>query len=593
MKMFIKLLLSLLAIIILFVAWLTWYNLKSDDPKELIAELPSVIQSKYDTSDDWWKATTVYQIYPRSYYDTNGDGIGDLAGVIQKLDYIKSIGFETIWLSPFFQSPQKDHGYDISDYRGIDPDYGNLAMVDSLIAEVHRRDMKIVLDLVLNHTSDKHPWFLESKSSRDNPKSDWYVWKEGKDGGPPNNWTNIMGQESGWHYNDMRDQWYYAAFLPFQPDLNMRNPEVKAAIFDMVRYWLDCDVDGFRLDIFNFIFEDEQFRDNPFTFRYLPDFDNRKWLFENHLYNFHQPEVVTYASELREVLEAYERDRFMVGEVFGSHRHMRELLGMKTHNGLNLVFLFDILEGFDFSADYFYRKVREYETAYPKPLTPTYVFGNHDQYRLITRIDNNPEKAEVLAAFQYTVRGVPFTYMGEEIGMHSADIPMPEAQDPLARYWLELPNWLQKSKLIFNRDNCRTPMQWNSTENAGFTEGKESWLPVEKHYEGINVEKSLADSTSLLHLYREVIELRKNHKALQTGDLELIPKDKLPENVLAYYRHNSEEKLLVLLNFSEKETLIHSEDLSLPSKPILARRTTTKDGQLILNGLGIAIYSAK
>ncbi|WP_224488659.1 alpha-glucosidase [Robertkochia flava] len=585
-----KLLLSLVVIILVFISWFTWYNLKSDDPMTVITELPSDVQPKYDSSDDWWKSTTVYQIYPRSYYDSDGDGIGDLAGIIQKLDYIDSIGFETIWISPFFQSPQEDHGYDIANFREIDPEYGDLELADSLIAEVHRRDMRIVFDMVLNHTSDQHEWFLESKSSRDNPKSDWYVWRDGKKDAPPNNWKNIVGQESAWKYNEARDQWYYAAFLPFQPDLNMRNPEVKAAVFDMARFWLDRGVDGFRLDIFNFIFEDEQLRDNPFTFRYLPDFDNRKWLFRNHLYNFHQPEVIAYAKELRKVLEDYQEEKFMVGEVFGSHHHMRELLGMESHDGLNLVFLFDIVEEFEFSADFFRSKLSEFEAAYPKPLAPTYVFGNHDQPRILSRVNNDPEKHEVLATFQYTARGVPFTYMGEEIGMHSGDIPFEEAQDPLASYWVDLPELIRENSPIFNRDNCRTPMQWNSEANAGFTTGPDTWLPVEKHYKEINVAKSEADRSSLLHLYRDIIHLRNSHPALQTGDLELITEDALPDNILAYHRQSPEEKLLILLNFSEKEALIDAQRLNLPSETLYARRAQSDGKNLTLGGFGIAIY---
>ncbi|MBL7471208.1 glycoside hydrolase family 13 protein [Robertkochia sediminum] len=591
MKILKRLFLSLLAIVLLSAAWFAWYNLRSHDPKELIAALPSTITSKYDTSDDWWKSTTVYQIYPRSYYDSDGDGIGDLRGIIQKLDYIDSVGFETIWISPFFESPLKDHGYDIANYREIGSEYGDMDMVDSLIAEVHRRDMKIVFDMVLNHTSDQHPWFLESKSSKDNPKSDWYVWSDGKNDGPPNNWTNIVGQESGWNYSEERDQWYYAAFLPFQPDLNMRNPEVKAAIFDMVRFWLDKDVDGFRLDIFNFIFEDEQLRDNPSTARYLPDFDNRKWLFRNHLYNFHQPEVVEFARELREVLESYPKEKFMVGEVLGSHRHMRELQGMESHDGLNLVFLFDILEGFEFSADFFHGKLSDFEAAYPKPLVPTYVFGNHDQHRMISRLDNDPKKHEVLATFQYTVRGVPFTYMGEEIGTRNGDISLAEAQDPLASYWLELPEWMQKSSFIFNRDNCRTPMQWSSGAHAGFTTGPETWLPVEKHYKETNVADAMADPNSLLQHYREVIQLRKEHEALQTGDLELIAKGDLPENVLGYIRRSSDEQLLVLLNFSEQDVTVDTGKFDLHSEPLYARRALKEGNGLVLRGNGIAIYS--
>ncbi len=244
----------LLGILVVLIIGVIWINVSGGvDKEEILAEMPEKILPKYSAVDslNWWKDTSVYQIYPRSYKDSDGDGIGDINGIISKLDYIQSLGFETIWFSPFFKSPQYDHGYDISDYKDIQPEYGDMRTVDSLISEVHKRDMKIVLDMVLNHSSDQHPWFLESKSSKDNPKSDWYVWKDGKDDGPPNNWNNILGNISGWTYVPERDQYYYAAFLPRQPDLNMANPEVKAEIFDSVKFWLDKGVDGFRLDIFN------------------------------------------------------------------------------------------------------------------------------------------------------------------------------------------------------------------------------------------------------------------------------------------------------------------------------------------------------
>ncbi len=576
---------------ILFAVYVVWVNLDSGQNNEvLLSSLPDKITPKYDLgkSRNWWKETSVYQIYPRSFKDSDGDGIGDIKGIISQLDYIQSLGFETIWFSPFFESPQMDHGYDVSDYYDIQPEYGDLLILDSLISEVHNRDMKIVFDLVLNHTSIHHSWFQESKSSKVNPKSDWYVWKDGKNEEPPNNWKNILGQVSAWNFVPERDQYYYAAFLPFQPDLNMANPEVKAEIFKMVKFWLDKQVDGFRLDIFNFIFENENYLDNPTTWRYLPQFEEGKWLFEEHKYNFHQPEVIAFAKELRAILESYPDGRFMVGEVFGSHRHMRELLGKEHHDGLNLVFLFDFLEAFEFSADYFRKKAMEYESFYPHPLVPTYVFSNHDQLRSITRLDNNRQKAEVLAAFQLTMRGVPFVYQGEEIGMTTGDIPLSEAQDPLSKYWLDIPDWLgNKLSLLMNRDNCRTPMQWSDGTSAGFSTNPSTWLPVQENYRNINVEKQITNKNSLLHTYKDILKLRIESPVLPGGQIKFLDVDALPKDVLGYTRFNKEEKLSIYLNFSDQPKKINFNEIN---PMIKYQRRSALNGQSVeLDSFGMMI----
>ncbi len=592
MKSALRIIGLLVLAVLLFIAYVVWINVRStEDQEAMLAAIPDAVVPKYNPADTalWWKETTVYQVYPRSYKDSDGDGIGDIGGIISRLDYIQSLGFETIWFSPFFESPQADHGYDVSDYRGIDPDYGDMALVDSLIAEIHRRDMKIVLDLVLNHTSIEHDWFQESMRSKDNPKSDWYVWRDGKNGNPPNNWKNILGRESAWNYVPERDQYYYAAFLPFQPDLNMANPEAKAAIFDMVKFWLDKDIDGFRLDIFNFIFEDERYPDNPFTFQALPRFGEGKWSFEDHRYNFHQPEVIAFAKELRTILEAYPSGRFMVGEVFGSHRHMRELLGMDMADGLNLVFLFDFLEAFEFSAGYFHQQVKEYEAFYPEPMVPTYVFGNHDQFRSITRLDNNEQKAEVLAAFQLTVRGVPFTYYGEEIGMRTADIALKEAEDPIAKYWLDLPEWLHDHvPIMLNRDNCRTPMQWSGAPSAGFSTGSTTWLPVQDNYTEINVEQRLDDPTSIIHTYRDILQLRNQSKALKSGSTTLSDDPELlAKNILSYNRNHGDESWTIFLNFSEEAQVIPYR--ATDAQVQYTKRASLQTEKIILDRYGIMI----
>jgi len=581
-------------IIVLAITFLVWINLSGrQENKEILASLPNKITPKYDTDKgrNWWKETAVYQIYPRSFMDSDGDGIGDINGIISKLDYIKFLGFETIWISPFYKSPQFDHGYDISDYKSIQPEYGDLNKVDSLISEVHLRDMKIVFDLVLNHTSDQHPWFIESKRSRNNPRSDWYVWKDGKGDGPPNNWKNILGQISAWNYVPERDQYYYAAFLPAQPDLNMANPEVRTEMINIVQFWLDKGVDGFRLDIFNFIFEDENYPDNPRTLRYLPKLDEAKWIFEEHRYNFHQPEVIEFARELRTILESYPEGRFMVGEVFGSHKHMRELLGLEYQDGLNLVFLFDFIEGFDFSADYFREKVEEYESFYPAPLVPTYVFSNHDQLRSITRLDNDERKADILAAFQLTMRGVPFVYQGEEIGMRTGNIPITEAQDPLAKNWLEIPEWIRdKLGFLTNRDNCRTPMQWNNELSAGFSASKNTWLPVQENYEDINVMNQLEDRNSLLNTYKSMLALRKKYTVLQNGAISFIDQKELPENVLGFSRHNTKKRLTVYLNLADQQYNFNNALIEMDTT-LISKRSNRIGSEIELNSFGILITS--
>ncbi len=584
----------IIGLILLFLTYVIWLNLADNHNNEaLLGELPSQVTPKYDTSDskNWWKQTSVYQVYPRSFKDSDGDGIGDISGIISKLDYIKSVGFETIWFSPFFKSPQKDHGYDISDYQSIQPEYGNLVLVDSLINEVHKLDMKIVFDLVLNHTSNEHPWFLESKSSKDNPKSDWYVWKDGKGNNPPNNWKNILGQISGWNYVKERDQYYYAAFLPFQPDLNMSNPEVKAEIFETVKFWLDKDVDGFRLDIFNFIFEDTSYPDNPASLFGLNNMNEGKWAFEEHKYNFHQPEVLEFAKELREILESYSDGRFMVGEVFGSHRHMRELLGLEKQDGLNLVFLFDFLESFEFSADYFRQKGEEYEAFYPSPLVPTYVFSNHDQVRSITRLDNDVRKAEILATFQLSMRGVPFTYQGEEIGMTTGKIPLNEAQDPLSVSWLGIPKWIREDiGVLLNRDNCRTPMQWSNEKAAGFSSTDNTWLPIQQNYTSINVEGQSHDKNSLLQTYKSLHAIRKQFPVLKDGTTKFIDNKELPEDVLGYTRENREQTVTVYLNFSDKDKIFNN-NLEGYNKVLFHKRGNLNEVEIELNSFGALIVT--
>jgi len=494
----------------------------------------------------WWQTTTIYQIYPRSFMDSNGDGIGDLRGIIAQLDYIKDLGFETVWLSPIFSSPQQDWGYDISDFYAIAPEYGDLADAEALISEVHRRGMRILFDLVLNHTSIRHPWFQESRSSRDNPKRDWYIWKDGRGQRPPNNWKAIPGGPA-WHYDETTAQWFYTSFLPFQPDLNFRNPAVKEAMFEVVRFWLDKGVDGFRLDIFHAIYKDETFRNNPFSLTYIPA-DCEAGFFQQWQYNVNRPETFALAKELRKVVDSYSSEHALLGEVFGSDDTVKQYLGDRQ-DGLNLVFLWELLH-LKVDADFFRQVIRHYETRYPVPCTPVYVFGNHDQKRVLSKIGNDTRIAKLLALFQFTARGVPVTYYGEEIGMVDGNFPAKTAKDPLGRRYSRILQFLVNLlNLYVNRDACRTPMQWDDSAHAGFCPGAATpWLPVNADYPLTNVKTEQGDEASLLNVYRKLLHLRQGNTTLQQGSLQLVDG---PENLLAYTRHDDEEVILILINFGE------------------------------------------
>ncbi len=530
---------------------------------------------------EWYQQTVIYQIYPRSFKDSNADGIGDLNGIIEKLDYLKDLGVETLWMSPFYDSPQQDFGYDISDYYSISPDYGTMADVERLIAEVHKRGMYIVFDMVMNHTSDQHKWFIESKGSRTNAKADWYIWKDGNGKQPPNNWHSMLA-EKGWHYVESRNQWYYASFLPFQPDLNYRNEKVKKAMFDIVRFWLNKGVDGFRLDIFNAIMKDAEFKNNPFSPRLLPSTANPDGLFQAHRYNLNHPDGFHLAEELRQVMDEFDHPkRFTLGEVFGAHATIKQYLGNGT-NALHLVFQFDLLS-FHFNAPFFAEQILTYETEYPMPYLPTLVFGNHDQKRSIGRLNNNPEKAKLLALFQLTARGVPTLYMGEEIGMTNGDIPLKKAKDPVAKRLSWLPQWLVNLiPTALNRDVCRTPMQWNNAQHAGFSEAT-PWLPVNPDKGLVNVETQLSQTGSLLDTYRKLLQLRKSTPALHRGSISLI--NDLPTQILAYQRRlEGEMPVSVYFNFSEKSMRIPCpfHELQLHTQP----GTILLDGWLTLPAWG-------
>lgn len=514
----------------------------------------------------WWKKTVVYQIYPRSFKDSTGSGIGDLEGVISKLDYLKDLGIETIWFSPFYPSPtykparEHDCGYDISDYRAINPEYGDMRTFERLVDEMHARGMRIVLDMVLNHTSTEHPWFKESRSSRDNPKRDWYIWRDGKgrDGRrPPNNWQSMITGKA-WTRDEYTGQYYYHEFLECQPDLNYRNPAVRAEMLDTLRFWLAKGVDGFRLDIIHALFEDPLFRDAPFKLTLDPA--NGDVGFRDSSYQLHHPDTLAFCTELRRVIDEFP-DKFMVGEVSGSFPLLRRYLGDirgDGSTGLNAVFAFQALS-MPLTKPKMQALMASLERFFPDPLLPTWVFGNHDQTRRLTKLKGDVAKAKLNAALQLTARGIPFIYYGEEIGMQNSRLPAKDSRDAVAHHFQWVPqlghDLLRGSSILLNRDECRTPMQWDATPNAGFSPaGVQPWLPVDPRYPQCNVAAQQGDPESLLSCYKRFLAARRATPALHAGASAFIP---LPhKDVLAYKRTASladqTQEAFVFLNMSAR-----------------------------------------
>lgn len=533
-------------------------------------------------SHDWWRRTTIYQVYPRSFADSDGDGIGDIAGIIDRLDHLVDLGVGTLWVSPFFDSPQLDFGYDIRDYRSVAPEYGSVDDAQRLIDEAHRRGLRVLFDLVLNHTSDQHPWFLESRSSRDNPRADWYVWADGSTSRsgrrrPPNNWRSSLQVTKAWQWCDEREQWFLASFLPFQPDLNWRNPDVRGEMFEMIRMWLRRGVDGFRLDIFGSIMHDPQLRDNsrrPNLTAALPSLQT-----PNRTLN--TDDNIAFAGDLRAVCdevrdEALEgvggevdnrldrdvrngaghasgvRDRILLGEVFGAPSVLRRYLREKGREGLHLVFLFDFLEA-RYGAQRYRQLIERFERDFPEPDQPTYVLENHDRSRSLSRLGGDMRKARVLATLLCTLRGVPVIYQGQEIGMENRYIPLAEAKDPIpAVVARRLPEAINKRLTErLNRDEVRTPMQWTSSPGAGFCpDDVTPWLPVHDNRSTRNVASQAEDSESLLAWYRELLHLRADSPALHMGALRLLEVDS--PDILIYERRPSDgSPVLVVANLGD------------------------------------------
>jgi alpha-glucosidase len=478
----------------------------------------------------WWKHGVVYQIYPRSFMDGNGDGVGDLAGIRARLDHLAWLGIDAIWLSPIFPSPMADFGYDVADYCDVDPVFGDLGIFDALVADAHARGIRVMLDWVPNHTSDHHAWFRESRASRTSAKRDWYVWRDrGSDGGPPNNWAAIFGGPA-WELDTETDQYYLRSFLKEQPDLNWRNPEVERAMHDVLRFWLERGVDGFRIDVIHRIAKDPELRDNPPSDRPGPGFGGQL-----HLHDQNHPDIHGFLKRIRGVLDAYD-ERAAVGEIILPPDEVATYYGKGDE--LHLAFNFALLRS-PWDARTFGRELASFDRAVPPEGWPDLVLSNHDVRRHATRYDDpmlGDARARALALLLLTARGTPFLYYGEELGMRNGEIPPERRRDPLA--WTLHPN--------VSRDGERTPMQWSAEPGAGFTAG-EPWLPLASGWAEQNAEAQRADRGSLLWLYRDLLALRRRVPALERGDWRELPAS---EGVLAWERRSEGSRALVALNFS-------------------------------------------
>jgi alpha-glucosidase len=500
----------------------------------------------------WWRDGVVYQIYPRSFADGNGDGIGDLKGILGRLDYLNWLGVDAIWLSPIYPSPDVDFGYDVSDYKGIDPKFGSLEDFDELVKQAHERQIRVILDLVLNHTSDQHPWFKASRSSRDNPFRDYYLWRDGRPGNkPPNNWEAVFGG-SGWELDPQTGQYYFHGFYKQQPDVNWRNPQVRKEMLDVFRFWMERGVDGFRMDVFSFYFKDAQFRDNPSCLG-LRAFDRQR-----HIYDTDQPEMIPFLNELRQLLDQYP-ERYAVGEPYlASPEKTTRYVGPDK---LHAAFDFDFTHC-PWRARRFLRVIERWQQVLPAEAWPTYVLNNHDVKRAGSRFGRgeNDERLKVAAAMLLTQRGTPYLYYGEEIGMRDIPISRSQIQDPIGkRYW----------PFYVGRDGCRSPMQWSAMRNAGFSEN-EPWLPVHPNFERRNVETQKDTPGSLLTFYRALLRLRKTYPALTQGLFQPISYD--PYFILAYVRQTAEQVVLVALNFSRR-----------PMRLVLGAELRDQNWQLLLS----------
>ena len=512
----------------------------------------------------WWKHGVIYQIYPRSFQDTSGNGVGDLNGILRRLDYLAWLGVDAIWISPMYPSPMHDFGYDVADYVDVDPLFGSLADMDAIIAAAHKRGMKIILDFVPNHSSWDHPWFVEAKSSKQSAKRDWYIWRDpAPDGGPPNNWISHFGGKSAWEFDEASGQYYFHLFLKEQPDLNWRNPAVREAMADNLRFWFERGVDGFRVDVAHGMMKDPEWRDAPINPAWSEGMDPF-YRVETSRYLNH-PDVHLFNRWQRSVADEYD-DRMMVGETYVPIPDLPKYYG-EGDDEYHLAFNFHMIEA-EWGAAAVKTIVNEYDGVLPDYAWPNYALGNHDRYRVATRA--GIEQARVAMMLLLTLRGTPTMYYGDELGMQNVAIP-PE---------LEVDPWgLLAPGIGLGRDPVRTPMQWDASENAGFSSAETTpWLPISDDYKTVNVASQKAQPNSMLNLTQQLLKLRRASKDLTMGDYREHPTQ---EAVFAYFRG---EGCLVGLNFSAE-----TQTLTLPSDNYKLILTTYMDHPQQMNGASIQL----
>ena len=491
----------------------------------------------------WWQTGVVYHVYPRSFQDADGDGVGDLDGITARLDHLAWLGVDALWIGPFYPSPQADFGYDVADYRGVDPLFGDLAAFDRLVAAARARGIRVVIDWIPNHTSDRHPWFAESRAGRDGPRRDWYVWRDpAPDGSPPNNWLSAFGGPA-WTLDEPTGQMYLHSFLPEQPDLNWRHPALRRAMHDVLRFWLDRGVDGFRIDVANHVLKDPGLRDNPphpapsGGHKPTAPYDRQR-----HVYDRDQPDAVDLYREVRALVDGHEhgRDRVLLGETFLAHDlpAWAAYFGGGAGSGgaaIHLPLNFGLLET-AWTAPALREHVAAVEAAVPEHGWPSYVLGSHDERRLAGRL--GPERARQAAVLLLMLRGTPTLYAGDEIGTPDVEIPLDRIRDPAA---------LRTGIAGLGRDAGRTPMAWDGTPSAGFSTAPPEalWLPLHPAHEAINVEAEARDPGSILSLYRRLLSLRRAHPALHAGSYRAL--DDVPPDVFAWERRHGDDRALVFL----------------------------------------------
>ena len=503
------------------------------------------------SADDWWKQGIVYQIYPRSLQDSNADGIGDLAGIASRLDYLQGLGVDAIWISPIYPSPMADFGYDVADYCDVDPMFGTLADFDALVADAHARGLRVILDYVPNHTSNQHPWFLQSRSAREHPKRDWYLWRDpAEDGGPPNNWLSNFGGPA-WTLDAATGQYYGHSFLAEQPDLNWRNPDVRTAMYDALRFWLRRGVDGFRIDVLYHLLKDAQFRDNPPNPNWRPGDEGSHRVLPTRTTDL--PELQEIVQEMRQVVDEFstaEASRVLIGELYLPIDRLMKYYGRGDDGvlrGVQLPFNFHLI-GAAWQADAIGQLVHQYEAALPSGAAPNWVLGNHDKPRIASRV--GVANARLAALLLLTLRGTPTLYYGDEIGMQDVAVPPTEVQDPFEK---------NEPGKGLGRDPQRTPMQWtDAAPHAGFSQGT-PWLRLADDWRERNVERQDVNPASMLTLYRQLIALRRVESALNRGDYERIEQALMPADVLAYARVCDGRRLIVLMNFGQVERTVPAD----------------------------------